>query len=193
MSCKVFYNRPNPFYFNHIYNELVKQQQQQLANQDRFYTPNSNIIDTEDAYIVELELAGVDKQDIKIDIEKSTLVISGENKRKSAFLTKETKVEAKPIVSNDQPSIEEFEDDLETSTTTTNNNNITTSTTSNTEKPKETTRYLVQEIDSGKFKKVLSIKENQLDLTKINATFENGILTVKLLKKEPVSLKVNIQ
>ncbi|KYQ88386.1 G-protein-coupled receptor family protein [Tieghemostelium lacteum] len=185
MSCRLFYNQPSHQTFfseleKQLNNELLKSQ----TNEEIFYTPNSNIIEQQDGFIIELELAGVNKQDIKIDIEKSNLIISGENKRKFSLLSNTNSSNNNNTTSpTDKPLIENFEGS--------NKNNQLTSTKSKPEL-QEKHQYLVREIESGKFRKVISIKDQYLDLENIKATFENGILSIKLLKKEPVSLKVNL-
>ncbi|KYQ96717.1 heat shock protein Hsp20 domain-containing protein [Tieghemostelium lacteum] len=204
MSCRVFYNQPTHQSFfgeleKQFYNELLKSKSKEVV--ERFYTPNSNIIEQADSFIIELELAGVNKQDIKIDIEKSNLIISGENKRKSSSLTNtdNNKITSSntTITESDKPSIEDFEE-VESTNITYNKQLSNNAKPSEEEKPQQekpsTTKYqyLTREIESGKFKKVISIKNQYLDLENINATFENGILSIKLLKKDPVSLKVNI-
>ncbi|KYQ91527.1 heat shock protein Hsp20 domain-containing protein [Tieghemostelium lacteum] len=199
MSCRVFYNQPkNQSFFDELekqlYNELLKSKSKELV--ERFYTPNSNIIEQADSYIIEIELAGVNKQDIKIDIEKSNLIISGENKRKSSFFANTDKNTSSnnKITESDKPTIEDFEE-VEGTNNTYNKQLVKPSSEEEKpqqEKPTSKHQYLTREIESGKFKKVISIKNQYLDLDNINANFENGILSIKLLKKDPVSLKVNI-
>ncbi|MGH3485956.1 MAG: Hsp20/alpha crystallin family protein [Nocardioidaceae bacterium] len=46
------------------------------------FTPMADLEETDDAYLLDIELPGVDKKDIDIDIDGRRLVISGERKEK---------------------------------------------------------------------------------------------------------------
>lgn len=53
-----------------------------VANRSSTFTPNINISETEEQFSIEVEIPGMKKEDININVENSTLTISGERKQK---------------------------------------------------------------------------------------------------------------
>jgi len=54
-----------------------------IADRTSTFTPNINISETEDQFSIEVEIPGMKKEDININVENNTLTISGERKQKS--------------------------------------------------------------------------------------------------------------
>lgn len=54
----------------------------QSGKEEYDFVPSVNTRESEDAYHLELDLPGVKKEDIKVDIEDNNLIISGEKKLK---------------------------------------------------------------------------------------------------------------
>lgn len=46
----------------------------------RFWTPAVDVVESEDSYVLEAELSGLTKDDVKISVENSILTIQGEKK-----------------------------------------------------------------------------------------------------------------
>jgi len=63
--------------FNRVFNQVQNKQVKELA-----FTPVVNTREADDAYYIEVELPGVNKEDINIDVDDNTLTISGERKLK---------------------------------------------------------------------------------------------------------------
>lgn len=108
--------------------------------EEKFIQPDFNLIETKDSWIVEAELPGIKKEDIKLDVKDNYLTISG--KKESRY--------------------EKTED-----------------------------YYQRHESSYGKFKRSYQLKG--LDGDKIEAKYENGVLTVTVPKtpeKEPIKIEV---
>jgi HSP20 family molecular chaperone IbpA len=64
--------------------ELAVREKQELAKQDektipgRYFIPNADIFETEDAMMVILEMPGVEKKDISIALEEDVLRVEGQ-------------------------------------------------------------------------------------------------------------------
>jgi len=54
-----------------------------IVNRTSTFTPNINISETEDQFSIEVEIPGMKKEDININVENNTLTISGERKQKT--------------------------------------------------------------------------------------------------------------
>ena len=76
------YSRPNTDLFSRNFNDIVDEFfNQSTSNYKRDnFVPSVDISETEKQFMVSVELPGVKKEDIKVDIEKSHLTISGERK-----------------------------------------------------------------------------------------------------------------
>jgi HSP20 family protein len=72
-----------------LFNELFP-----LVNFDDEFVPMNNIIEKDDSYEITLLLAGINKEDISIDVEDHNLIVSGERK-----VAEDTKYNVKEIVS----------------------------------------------------------------------------------------------
>ena len=53
-----------------------------LALLDRAFTPLADVEETDDAYIVEVELAGVKQEDVSVEVAGSHVTVSGERKER---------------------------------------------------------------------------------------------------------------
>jgi len=76
----VKYSRPNTDVFSRTFNDIVDEffnVQNNSYKTDRFM-PNINIAETDTQFEISAELPGVKKEDIKVDLEKGRLTISGE-------------------------------------------------------------------------------------------------------------------
>jgi len=78
------YNRPDIStagkHFSDIMDEFFNEA---VANRSSTFTPSINVSETEDQFSIEVEVPGMNKDDININVENSTLTISGERKQKS--------------------------------------------------------------------------------------------------------------
>jgi len=61
--------------FNKVFNQVQEKDEKNLA-----FIPVVNTREADDAYYIEVELPGVKKEDINIDVDDNTLTISGERK-----------------------------------------------------------------------------------------------------------------
>jgi len=61
--------------FNRVFNQVQEREEKNLA-----FIPVVNTREADDAYYIEVELPGVKKEDINIDVNENTLTISGERK-----------------------------------------------------------------------------------------------------------------
>ncbi|KAN0004243.1 hypothetical protein ACTFIZ_010422 [Dictyostelium cf. discoideum] len=160
--------------------------------------PTMDVTMTNDKLIIETELAGISKDDIEIDIKHSILTIQGEkkknlNKQQQLVIEKSTSTTSLDT-KEDEPSIEEFEDDIKPKSKS-ENTNVTTTTTATTKENKEDKKF-ISERSFGTFKRYLDLTKvlYQLDLNSINTQFENGLLTITINKKLHYSntIKINI-
>lgn len=80
----VKYSRPNRNiagkHFSDIMDEFFNEA---VASRSSTFTPSINISETEDQLNIEVEIPGMKKEDININVENSTLTISGERKQKT--------------------------------------------------------------------------------------------------------------
>ncbi|KAN0052830.1 hypothetical protein ACTA71_006937 [Dictyostelium dimigraforme] len=154
---------------------------------------------TDEMFLLNVELAGVNKNDIQIEIKDSILCIQGE-KYKST--NNKNSLQFNNYDSNGKPMIEEFEDDLNVNEKNKNtnqklNNNDKSSKTATTTTTTTTTtndKKLISERSFGQFKKYLDLTPvfYQLDLNTINAKLEDGLLTITV-KKYNLSNNIKIQ
>ncbi|KAM9964637.1 hypothetical protein ACTFIW_004410 [Dictyostelium discoideum] len=144
--------------------------------------PSMDVTLTNDKLIIETELTGVSKNDIDINIKDSILIIQGE-KKKSIIKHQQQQLENSNNKENDEPSIEEFEEDVKSKSEL----NKTTS---------NINKKFISERSFGNFKRYLNLSEilYQLDLNSIDTQFENGLLTITIKKKLDYSntIKINI-
>jgi HSP20 family protein len=64
------------------FNRVLNQATQSEVKRDIAFVPVVNTREADDAYYIEVELPGVKKEDINIDVNEDTLTISGERKIK---------------------------------------------------------------------------------------------------------------
>ena len=62
------------------FNRVLSQVAESEVNRDIAFVPVVNTREADDAYYIEVELPGVKKEDINIDVNEDTLTISGERK-----------------------------------------------------------------------------------------------------------------
>ena len=63
------------------FNPFYKESQQEQDNDNCIsWAPAADIYDTKDDYVVKLEIPGLSKKDVKIEVENDTLSVSGERK-----------------------------------------------------------------------------------------------------------------
>ncbi|KAM9981736.1 hypothetical protein ACTFIY_004033 [Dictyostelium cf. discoideum] len=152
--------------------------------------PPMDVIMTNEKLIIETELAGEKKKNLNKQQQQPMVI----EKSSSSLDTQE-----------DEPSIEEFEDDVkpkpktDNTTVTTTTATTTTTTKENKEdenKTKSTYKKFISERSFGNFKRYLDLTKvlYQLDLNSINTLFENGLLTITINKKLHYSneIKINI-
>ncbi|KAM9965932.1 hypothetical protein ACTFIR_006115 [Dictyostelium discoideum] len=164
--------------------------------------PPMDVTMTNDKLIIETELAGISKDHIEIDIKDSILTIQGEKKKnlnkqqqqQQLIIDKSSTSSSTLDSKEDEPSIEEFEDDIKPISKST-----ATATKENKEdenKAKSTDKKFISERSFGNFKRYLDLTKvlYQLDLNSINTQFENGLLTITINKKLDYSntIKINI-
>jgi HSP20 family protein len=103
---------------------------------DETFTPQVNIKETNDSYVLDLLAPGRTKEDFKINVEKNILTISSENKQ---------------------------------------------------DEHKENEKQIRKEFSLQSFKRTFTLDE-QIEADKIEAKYQNGLLTLTLPKKEEVKL-----
>lgn len=81
--------------FNSVLNELLKESKAQPEIKVDF-VPRANILENDKEFEIQLELAGFNKEDVKLNIEKDLLSISGS--RKSDEKNENTNVHLRQIV-----------------------------------------------------------------------------------------------
>ncbi|KAN0040062.1 hypothetical protein ACTA71_011947 [Dictyostelium dimigraforme] len=161
--------------------------------------PSMDVTMTNDKLIIETELAGISKEDIEINIKDSILTIKGEKRnnlnqpqQNQLIIDKSAPLETK----EDEPSIEEFEDDVESKPDTTTKTTVVKENKEDENKTKSTNKKFISERSFGNFKRYLDLTKVlcQLDLNSINTQFENGLLTITINKKSDYSntIKINI-
>ena len=106
------------------------------TSREDFFTPQVNIKETNDAYVLVLSAPGRTKEDFKINLEKNLLTISSEKKG---------------------------------------------------EENKENEKQIRKEFALQSFKRTFTLDE-KIEADKIEAKYENGLLTLNLPKKEEVKL-----
>ena len=68
-------------YFNPFVNSFRKESQQDKNNSDAIsWLPTTDIYDTREDYVLKMEMPGLEKGDVKIEVENNTLSVSGERK-----------------------------------------------------------------------------------------------------------------
>ncbi|KAM9966073.1 hypothetical protein ACTFIR_006262 [Dictyostelium discoideum] len=162
--------------------------------------PPMDVIMTNDKLIIETELAGISKDDIEIDIKDSILTIQGEKKKNLNKQQQQLVIEKSSSSSldtkEDEPSIEEFEDDVKPKPKSENTTATTIENKEDESKTKSTFKKFISERSFGNFKRYLDLTRvlYQLDLNSINTQFENGLLTITINKKLHYSneIKINI-
>ncbi len=127
-------------YLNSVMNSL---DEQSMESGISAFTPTVNSRETEDAYFIEIDLPGVKKEDIEIDVKDNVLTVSGERKVK--------------------------------------------------EEMKEENYYKI-ESRYGKFTRSFTLPKN-VNIDKISANSENGVLEIKIpkleeVKKEPKKIAI---
>jgi len=115
-------------------NRLMKEVEGKALNPEIDFIPAVNTREADDAYYIEVDLPGVKKEDISIDVKDNILTISGERKIE------------------DERKDEEF--------------------------------YRVESV-YGKFERSFSLPED-VDVDKIEAKAENGVLIVKIPKAQSI-------
>ena len=114
---------------------------EQIVNLKFRYTPHAwhpatDLFETPDEYLIKVEIAGMNEEDITVCMESNTLLVSGE----------------RPLVNRDGA-------------------------------------FHRLEIPYGEFNTMVDIP-NDIDHDKIQATYENGFLIIRLPKLQPVNIKV---
>jgi HSP20 family protein len=107
--------------------------------------PRVDIVEEEDAYLLRADIPGMEKSDIKVEVEKGVLTIHGEKKEEK--------------------------------------------------RERKRDRFYHFERSYGSFRRSFNLPEN-VDSTKINATYKNGILELTLKKSEeskPKAIEVKVQ
>jgi len=168
----------------------------------RAFTPNFDVIETKDAYILEGELPGLsDKRVVDIEFtDHQTLLVKGKIE-KVATTTSAAPSGATQITSGEEhheevarpksPPKPTVEDDIDDND---GNSNILTSTSSHQEKKpeqrqkKDQTRYWISERTIGSFQRTFSFP-GLIDQDKVTAKLEDGILTIVVPKRQKVPSK----
>ncbi|EFA79183.1 heat shock protein Hsp20 domain-containing protein [Heterostelium album PN500] len=161
---------------------------QSQSTSPKEWTPKADYQLEEDLVTLQLELPGVKKEHITIDIKESTLTITGEKKDTIANDEKVETSSSSPssLVGEDSPRLEEDNEEVfnEKSDSPTNN--------PDTLKKKRVINHT--EIVYGKFKRVFQLPKD-IDLQSATAKLQDGILrfTIKrILPEPPKSIKIQI-
>ncbi|MBR9861519.1 Hsp20/alpha crystallin family protein [bacterium] len=72
-----------PVSFNHLINRFFSDEVNEMSEQKSFFKPSTDIIENEAGYELHLSLPGMNKKDIKIELDNHDLLISGERKNVS--------------------------------------------------------------------------------------------------------------
>ncbi|MCK5076093.1 MAG: Hsp20/alpha crystallin family protein [Calditrichia bacterium] len=132
---------------NRIFNNLNDQAvtDEETIN-EQVWTPRVNIAENKDKYSIELDLPGMSKKDIQINLKDNSLQIEGERKGKKE--TKESKEQ----------------------------------------------NWVRKEAFYGKFSRSFTLPKD-VDVSKTEANFKNGVLEVTLIKREetkPKEILINV-
>ncbi|EGC38438.1 hypothetical protein DICPUDRAFT_91426 [Dictyostelium purpureum] len=184
----------NQHFNNSSFNNKSQPTKQEIIN----IVPELDLVETKDSLIIETELAGVNKEDIQIEIKDSKLYIQGEKKRST--YKDNTITSDKSTNTENEPLIEGFED--ETTTTSTNTDSSLESprkkarSEPTSDSSKDKVRKYITERSYGKFKRYLDLNRllHTLDLSSIKTQFNNGLLTITINKKKDYSstIKINL-
>ncbi|PLV59111.1 Hsp20/alpha crystallin family protein [Thermotoga sp. KOL6] len=96
------------------------------------FAPDMDVYETDDEVVVEVEIPGIDRKDVKITVEENILKISGEKK---------------------------------------------------VEREQKGKNYYFVERSAGKFERAIRLPD-YVDVEKIKAEYKNGVLTIRIPKKE---------
>ncbi|KAM9967978.1 hypothetical protein ACTFIW_002406 [Dictyostelium discoideum] len=169
-----------------IFNEINNNNKSQSFVNDRMeIIADMDVTVTDDMFVLNVELAGVNKNDIKIEIKDSLLCIQGEKYKSmnnnNNYNNNKNNLQ---INNDDKPMIEE--DSSSSSSSSSNNNNNKSSKTND--------KKFISERSFGHFEKYLDLAPvfYQLDLSTINAQFEDGLLTITV-RKTNLSNNIKIQ
>ena len=130
-----------PSTFNGFFNGFFNDQQMSNAKSDVKFLPNTDVIELEKSFELQVALPGVKKEEVSLDIADNVLTIKGERKL---------------------------------------------------ENEKEEGRYRSFETQYGIFKRSFRLPKN-VDQTKIEASYNDGILTIMLMKLDENKLKTAIK
>lgn len=73
------YNRPNTDIFGKRFSDIMDEFfNDAVATRRETFAPSIDISETENQYVIDVEIPGMDKKDIDLNVEKNTLTISGE-------------------------------------------------------------------------------------------------------------------
>lgn len=73
------YNRPDTDIFGKRFSDIMDEFfNDAVATRRTTFAPSIDISETEDQYMIDVEVPGMDKKDINLNVEKNTLTISGE-------------------------------------------------------------------------------------------------------------------
>jgi HSP20 family protein len=64
--------------FNPFYQDSRQEQDNEVCN---CWSPKTDIYDTKDDYVLKMEIPGLSKKEVKIEVENDTLAVSGERKK----------------------------------------------------------------------------------------------------------------
>lgn len=103
-----------------------------------FFAPDMDVYETDNEVVIEVEIPGIDRKDVKITVEENILKISGEKK---------------------------------------------------VEREQKGKNYYYVERSTGKFERAIRLPD-YVDVEKIKAEYKNGVLTIKVPKKEERKKKV---
>ena len=103
-----------------------------------FFAPDMDVYETDDEVVIEVEIPGIDRKDVKITVEENILKISGEKK---------------------------------------------------VEREQKGKNYYYVERSAGKFERAIRLPD-YVDVEKIKAEYKNGVLTIRVPKKEERKKKV---
>ena len=67
--------------FSPFLNSFCKESQAEKNDSEMVsWLPSTDVYDTQDDYVLKMEIPGLEKQDVKIEVENDTLAVSGERK-----------------------------------------------------------------------------------------------------------------
>ncbi|GAM17328.1 hypothetical protein SAMD00019534_005030 [Acytostelium subglobosum LB1] len=174
----------------------LSKQFDQLTKASSIWSPKVDVNLDQSSLTITAELPGLKKDDINIDIKNNVLTLTGtksEKKIKDKVVSqsvKDTPINESIQSNEDKPSLEEAEfTDIQETQEKVTQTPVETKTTAPETKSSSSKH---SEIFYGRFERSFKLPRD-VDIQSGEAHHEDGVLTIKFIRKQPQSLKVQIQ